>query len=108
MPPSTRAKCAGCGAPFQCNNSSLPGFVPISLFEEVENNARKKLERQRNDYMCRRCYLQKEFNFLLNVNVCPVDYQALMGHLKLLQEALIILVVDMADLECSIHQDLPR
>lgn len=32
----------------------------------------------------------------------------MMGHLKIVQEALIILVVDMADLHCSIYRQLPE
>lgn len=37
-----------------------------------------------------------------------MDYQAIVGHLKLVQEALILLVVDMADMKSSIYQQLPE
>ncbi|VDN87336.1 unnamed protein product [Brugia pahangi] len=50
----------------------------------------------------------KRHNFLLNVNVCEVDYHSMMKHLKLKQEALIILVVDMCDLPGSIYSELPK
>lgn len=44
----------------------------------------------------------------LNVNVCEVDYHSMMKHLKLKQEALIILVIDMCDLPGSIYSELPK
>ncbi|KAI1727972.1 PXA domain-containing protein [Ditylenchus destructor] len=108
IPPSPTSKCAACGAGFQCNNSSLPGFVPVRLFDEIEHNEkRKNWKYKRADYICRRCFLHREYNFLLNVNVCDVDYRSMMGHLKLVQEALIVLVVDMFDLQASINRQLP-
>lgn len=42
------------------------------------------------------------------MNVCDIDYRSIMGHLKLVQEALILLVVDMTDLHSSIFRDLPE
>uniref|UniRef100_A0A914H312 G domain-containing protein n=1 Tax=Globodera rostochiensis TaxID=31243 RepID=A0A914H312_GLORO len=102
------AKCAGCGANFHCVNPSLPGFVPFEIYREVERNAKRLSMHQRTDHVCRRCYLLKEHNFLLNLNVSPVDYVSMMGHLKLVHEALILLIVDMTDLEASINRELPK
>ncbi|KAL3087261.1 hypothetical protein niasHT_020524 [Heterodera trifolii] len=101
------AKCAGCGANFHCHNPSLPGFMPLELYQEVEKNANQMPKYQRTDYQCRRCYLLKEHNFLLNLNVSPVDYESMMGHLKMVHEALILLIVDMTDMEASINRQLP-
>jgi len=42
------------------------------------------------------------------LNVCNVDYAKMMSHLRHIQEALILLIVDMADLEGSIHRELPK
>nr|CAD2195043.1 unnamed protein product [Meloidogyne enterolobii] len=102
------SKCESCGAQFHCHNSSLPGFVPLELFNEIKKNSKKIPFYQKTGYTCRRCFLLKEYNFLLNVNVCELDYNAMMGHLKLVQEALILLIVDLTDLHSSIHRDLPR
>uniref|UniRef100_A0A1I8BCJ7 G domain-containing protein n=1 Tax=Meloidogyne hapla TaxID=6305 RepID=A0A1I8BCJ7_MELHA len=102
------SKCESCGAQFHCHNSSLPGFVPLELLNEIEKNSKKIPFYQKTGYVCRRCFLLKEYNFLLNVNVCELDYNAMMSHLKLFQEALILLIVDLTDLHSSIHRDLPR
>lgn len=99
--PTSDKSCVGCGANFHCKNPSLPGFLPVELFVKLET--KKWLE----ENLCRRCYLLKKHNFLLNVNVCNVDYRSLMRHLRLKQEALILLVVDMTDLPFSIFPDLP-
>lgn len=93
--------CSGCGAKLHCRDSSLPGFLPVELF--VKLGSRKNL----TDTLCRRCYLIKEHNFLVNVNVCEVDYRSMMQHLRLKQEALILLVADMTDLPFSLYKDLP-
>lgn len=122
--PLTDSKCFGCGANFHCNNSSLPGFVPIEIFDEILLEKNKPLNKQQTNRLCRRCFLYKKYNFLviklnklikqiffyfqLNVNVCNVDYQSIVGHLKLTQEALILLVVDMADMKSSIYRQLPE
>ncbi|CAJ0959667.1 unnamed protein product, partial [Mesorhabditis belari] len=101
--PESRRSCCGCGAHFHCKDPSLPGFVPVELFEKVER-PRKTTEQ----HLCKRCHLLKHHNFLLNVNVCPVDYMKMMEHLKMKEEALILLIVDMTDLPGSIHRQLPH
>jgi hypothetical protein len=58
-------KCAGCGAAFHCQNPSLPGFVPIPMFADIEKEARRHLLRQKTDNLCRRCHLHKNYNFLV-------------------------------------------
>uniref|UniRef100_A0A1I8EMI0 PIG-P domain-containing protein n=1 Tax=Wuchereria bancrofti TaxID=6293 RepID=A0A1I8EMI0_WUCBA len=97
--PSSNKPCGACGAKFHCRDASLPGFVPAEIFLKLEDY---------NHQLCRRCYMLKRHNFLLNVNVCEVDYHSMMKHLKLKQEALIILVVDMCDLPGSIYSELPK
>ncbi|MFH4973703.1 hypothetical protein AB6A40_000412 [Gnathostoma spinigerum] len=99
---ASKQSCSGCGARFHCKDSSLPGFLPVELFIQLDSRI------ARGQSLCRRCYLLKKYNLLLNVNVCDVDYKAMMGHLKLKQEVLILLIVDMTDLPFSIHKDLPN
>uniref|UniRef100_A0A914ZT92 G domain-containing protein n=1 Tax=Parascaris univalens TaxID=6257 RepID=A0A914ZT92_PARUN len=94
--------CNGCGAKFHCKDASLPGFLPVEIFSKLESTKGPE------EGLCRRCYLLEKHNFLLNVNVCEVDYRSMMRHLKLKQEALIILVVDMSDLPASIYAHLPE
>ncbi|KHN78301.1 Nitric oxide-associated protein 1 [Toxocara canis] len=93
--------CSGCGAKYHCKDPSLPGFLPVELFSKLES------KKGTEENLCRRCYLLEKYNFLLNVNVCEVDYRSMMSHLKLKQEALILLVVDMSDLPGSIYARLP-
>uniref|UniRef100_A0A8R1TIU5 G domain-containing protein n=1 Tax=Onchocerca volvulus TaxID=6282 RepID=A0A8R1TIU5_ONCVO len=97
--PSSNKLCGACGANFHCRDASLPGFLPAEIFLKLNDY---------KDQLCRRCYLLKRHNFLLNVNVCEVDYHSMMKHLKLKQEALIILVVDMCDLPGSVYSELPK
>ncbi|CAG9529794.1 unnamed protein product [Cercopithifilaria johnstoni] len=97
--PSSNKLCGACGANFHCRDASLPGFLPAEIFLKLNDY---------NDQLCRRCYMLKKHKFLLNVNVCEVDYHLMMKHLKLKQEALIILVVDMCDLPGSIYAELPK
>ncbi|KAI6183666.1 Nitric oxide-associated protein 1 [Aphelenchoides bicaudatus] len=98
--------CSGCGAKLHCHDSALPGFVPVELLERTIQIHRRNKRGQLNE-LCRRCYMLKKHDFLLNINVSPVDYAALMGHLKLMQEALVLLIVDMTDIRGSIHKQLP-
>ncbi|KFD55163.1 hypothetical protein M513_04081 [Trichuris suis] len=99
IPPS-QGRCQGCGAQLHCVDMSLPGFVPYEIFLERQSD---KLA----DGLCRRCFLLKKHNFLVNVNVAPIDYVKIISHLKLLQEVLIILLVDLLDFPCSFFNSLP-
>ncbi|PAV57842.1 hypothetical protein WR25_19333, partial [Diploscapter pachys] len=103
--PATNMHCAGCGAQLHCKDSSLPGFLPLEVLEKVEHR-RNRFKTPQS--LCRRCHLLKHHNFLLNVNVCDVDYKSMMSHLQLKEEALIVLVVDMTDMPGSIHSQLPE
>uniref|UniRef100_A0A0N4ZQ29 G domain-containing protein n=1 Tax=Parastrongyloides trichosuri TaxID=131310 RepID=A0A0N4ZQ29_PARTI len=104
----SKKTCAGCGANFQCNHTSLPGFIPFNTFKDIEGDSyRRDIDKgNHNNLLCRRCYLLKKHKFLLNVNVSPLDYISMMGHLKM-KEALILLVVDVTDLPYSIYENLP-
>ncbi|PAV59413.1 hypothetical protein WR25_03534 [Diploscapter pachys] len=103
--PATNMHCAGCGAQLHCKDSSLPGFLPLEVLEKVEHT-RNRFKTPQS--LCRRCHLLKHHNFLLNVNVCDVDYKSMMSHLQLKEEALIVLVVDITDMPGSIHSQLPE
>ncbi len=48
----------------------------------------------------------KEHDFLLNVNVSKVDYEKAMGQLRRVEDALILLMVDMFDIPASIYAQL--
>ncbi|CDW57146.1 hypothetical protein TTRE_0000543301 [Trichuris trichiura] len=99
VPPS-QSRCQGCGAQFHCADMSLPGFVPYEIFLDLQSD---KLA----GTLCRRCFLLKKHNFLVNVTVAPIDYTKIISHLKLLQEVLIILLVDLLDFPCSFFNSLP-
>ncbi|VDK55317.1 unnamed protein product, partial [Cylicostephanus goldi] len=45
---------------------------------------------------------------LLNVNVCEVDYASIMSCLRMNEEALVLLIVDITDIPGSIHRQLPH
>lgn len=97
--PASSRKCTGCGANFHCKDSSLPGFVPLEILEKIDR-------RSVDQSLCKRCHLLQEHNFLLNVNVCDVDYTRMMGELKKQPESLVVLVVDVTDLPGSIYPRL--
>ncbi|KAI6216460.1 Nitric oxide-associated protein 1 [Aphelenchoides fujianensis] len=105
--PKHSASCTGCGAKFHCQDSALPGFVPVQLLERIVRRSARGRSNVISE-LCRRCFMLRNYKFLLNVNVCPVDYRSLMGHLKLLQEVLVLFVVDMTDIRGSIHRQLPQ
>ncbi|ETN74859.1 hypothetical protein NECAME_12699 [Necator americanus] len=96
------AKCSGCGAQMHCENSSVPGFISE---EEITKYSGKRLP---DNILCRRCHLLKQYHFLLNVNVCEVDYASIMSCLRMNEEALVLLVVDITDIPGSIHHQLPH
>ncbi|PIO58701.1 hypothetical protein TELCIR_19859, partial [Teladorsagia circumcincta] len=101
--PAIDKNCSGCGAQLHCKDASLPGFLPEELLDKA---ARKRAATEA--ILCRRCHLLKHHNFLLNVNVCPVDYESVMSCLRMNPEALVLLVVDVTDIPGSIHRQLPR
>ncbi|CAD6196938.1 unnamed protein product [Caenorhabditis auriculariae] len=100
--PSSDQTCGGCGAHFHCKDPSLPGFLPVEVFEKVERSTKNKEDQS----MCKRCHLLQKHNFLLNVNVCNVDYSKMMSELKKSNEMLVLLIVDVTDLPGSIHPNL--
>ena len=62
-----KSACSGCGAKLHCQDSALPGFVPVKIYEKVieleSQNARRK-KKEDVDELCRRCYMLKNHNFL--------------------------------------------
>ncbi|KAI6172438.1 hypothetical protein M3Y98_00973200 [Aphelenchoides besseyi] len=106
--PKHAKSCTGCGAKFHCQDSALPGFVPVQLLKRIVRRDEHLNRSNIISELCRRCFMLRNYKFLLNVNVAPVDYRTLMGHLKLLQEVLILFVVDMTDIRGSIHRQLPK
>ncbi|CAI2329324.1 unnamed protein product [Caenorhabditis sp. 36 PRJEB53466] len=106
--PASSSKCSGCGAHFHCKDSSLPGFIPLEIFEKIERKSSRKRAEKETNSLCKRCHLLKEHNFLLNVNVCDVDYSQMMAELKKQPESLVVLVVDVTDLPGSIYPKLAQ
>ncbi|KRZ69401.1 Nitric oxide-associated protein 1, partial [Trichinella papuae] len=98
-PPSQQC-CSGCGATFHCIDSSLPGFLPQKIFDTLD-------PKQMTQLLCRRCHLLKEHNFLINVTVSSVNYAKILSHLRIYQEVLIVLIVDLLDFPCSLLKSLP-
>ncbi|KRZ57569.1 Nitric oxide-associated protein 1, partial [Trichinella nativa] len=98
-PPSEQC-CSGCGAPFHCIDSSLPGFLPQKIFDTLYSE-------QMTQLLCRRCHLLKEHNFLINVTVSSANYEKILSHLRIYQEVLIVLIVDLLDFPCSLLKSLP-
>ncbi|KAI6217538.1 Nitric oxide-associated protein 1 [Aphelenchoides besseyi] len=108
--PKHAKSCTGCGAKFHCQDSALPGFVPVQLLKKIVRQDQYSNRSNVISELCLRSFYRRQVmkRFQLNVNVSPVDYRALMGHLKLLQEVLILFVVDMTDIRGSIHRQLPK
>ncbi|KIH60454.1 hypothetical protein ANCDUO_09298, partial [Ancylostoma duodenale] len=77
--------------------------------ELMESTSTENLHRtaiEINDRKCSGCGAQ--IHCELNVNVCDVDYVSIMSCLRLNQEALVLLVVDITDIPGSIHRQLPH
>uniref|UniRef100_A0A1I7UUE9 G domain-containing protein n=3 Tax=Caenorhabditis tropicalis TaxID=1561998 RepID=A0A1I7UUE9_9PELO len=107
--PSSSNKCTGCGANFHCKDSSLPGFVPLEILEKIDRKSSKyKRSEAPIQSLCKRCHLLQDHNFLLNVNVCDVDYSRMMSELRKQPESLVVLVVDVTDLPGSIYPKLAQ
>ncbi|KAK6028397.1 hypothetical protein OSTOST_05560, partial [Ostertagia ostertagi] len=100
MRPAINKNCSGCGAQLHCKDASLPGFLPEELLDKA---ARKRAAAEA--ILCRRCHLLKHHNFLLNVNVCPVDYESVMSCLRMNPEALVLLVVDLNVNVCPVDYE---
>ncbi|XP_040579418.1 nitric oxide-associated protein 1 isoform X1 [Lepeophtheirus salmonis] len=86
----SKIPCGGCGAHLHCSDSKMPGYLPSELFEK------------RILTVCQRCYVLKRYNVALKLNVSPEDYPKTIEHIKNEKEALIVLVVDMADYPSSV------
>uniref|UniRef100_A0A915K0F6 G domain-containing protein n=1 Tax=Romanomermis culicivorax TaxID=13658 RepID=A0A915K0F6_ROMCU len=99
--------CCGCGARLHCRHTGLPGFLPFEYFKDLA--ASNFTQNKDSDaLLCRRCYLLKHYNFLLNVNVTPPEYERMLGALRNRHEILVVLIVDMLDFPCSIYRNLPH
>ena len=96
--PVTNIPCGGCGALLHCQDSQLPGFIPSQLLEQRKKEHIRSL-------LCQRCYVIKEYNVALKVNVSPEDYPKTLHHLKD-KRALILLVVDLLDFPGSVWPDI--
>ena len=90
----TRSPCGGCGAHLHCRDENLPGFTPSQLLQDL---TREELRAQ----LCQRCYIIREYNVALKVNVAPEDYPKAIEHIKD-EEALVLLVVDLLDFPGSV------
>lgn len=67
---AVESNCTGCGAKFHCQDSALPGFVPVKIIEkiiDIEKKNRRRKEKIQIDELCRRCYMLKTHNFLVRL-----------------------------------------
>ncbi|HEX2953823.1 MAG TPA: GTPase, partial [Bacillota bacterium] len=87
----SKTHCPGCGAPFQSDKPGEPGFLPPEA-------------RERETPICRRCYKLKHYGQLESFgrsNQRIRDTVHKTGH----ELDLAVLVVDLFDLEGSLHQE---
>ncbi|EPB77518.1 hypothetical protein ANCCEY_03360 [Ancylostoma ceylanicum] len=63
-------KCSGCGAQMHCEDSSLPGFLPV---EQLEKTTRRRAPEK---ILCRRCHLLKHHNFLVTASSYDLRFSA--------------------------------
>ena len=98
--PSSNIPCSGCGAHLHCQDSKMPGFVPLEIFSQIHKSASKLSKTQ-----CQRCVLIKDYNIALKMNVSPEDYPKTFEHLKY-KKAIVILVVDLMDFPGSVWPNI--
>ena len=98
--PSSKIPCSGCGAHLHCQDSKMPGFVPLEIFSPIHKKA-SKLSR----IQCQRCVLIKDYNIALKMNVKPEDYPKTFQHLKH-KKAIVVLIVDLMDFPGSVWPNI--
>ena len=94
MPPS-RVPCGGCGAILHASDPKMPGFVPLQLFEG-------KNESELRETICQRCFVLRQHNVALKMNV-PPDYYADTLRPLHAKRATVVIVVDLMDFPGSIY-----
>ncbi|XP_025423199.1 nitric oxide-associated protein 1 [Sipha flava] len=90
--------CGGCGALLQCQNVSIPGYLPSELFCHCSPEDLRTM-------VCQRCHFMLKYKTALSVQVDPIDYPKLLYPLKK-KRVLIILMVDLTDFPCSIWPNI--
>ena len=97
--PTGNVPCSGCGAHLHCQDSKMPGFVPVELFTNANSDDELR------ELQCQRCYIMKKYDVALKVSVSPEDYPKTIQHLRN-KKAIIILVVDLVDFPGSVWPDI--
>lgn len=97
--PASQVPCGGCGAHLHCQDPKAPGFIPTEMF------LNKKAAELRH-LICQRCYVIREYNIALKMNVTPEDYPLTIEHVKRHPNALILLIVDLTDFPGSVWPNI--
>ncbi|XP_044743956.1 nitric oxide-associated protein 1 [Chrysoperla carnea] len=94
----SQVPCGGCGSLLHCKDTSIPGYIPSEIFENV---SKKELA----SIICQRCHFLKNYNTTLQVRISPDEYPKILSTIKS-KYALVILMVDLLDFPCSIWPNI--
>ncbi|TRY71077.1 hypothetical protein TCAL_01172 [Tigriopus californicus] len=97
--PASQVPCGGCGAHLHCQDPKAPGFLPTEMFLNKKESELRLL-------ICQRCYVIREYNIALKMNVSPEDYPLTIEHVKHHHNALILLIVDLTDFPGSVWPNI--
>lgn len=86
-------RCYGCGKPLQCNDESLPGYVPSKVLESREN------------ILCQRCFKLQHYNTNSEVELVNEDFVNILKNVGK-HDALIVYAIDLFAFESSIIENL--
>lgn len=99
VPPS-QVPCGGCGAFLHCNDTAIPGFLPVEVFTGLN-------EDQLRQRLCQRCIFLQHYSTALNVKVDQDAYRSVLAEVSR-RKALVLLLLDVTDMPCSVWPDLPE
>ena len=90
--------CPGCGAKLHCKETGVPGYMPSEKYKCIP---KKKLR----EYLCQRCFLMNTYNIALNARVSADEYPRIISQIKRVQNALVLVIVDLTDMTNSIFKN---
>jgi ribosome biogenesis GTPase YqeH len=104
---SITSKCNGCGAIFQSNDELLPGYVPVDLLQQLENDNEDNNGASSKKIICKRCHRIKNYNEVLKVTLHEEKFVDIIKQIAN-RPALVLYVIDIFDFEGSWLSQIPE
>jgi len=104
---SITSKCNGCGAIFQANDELLPGYIPIDLLKQLENDNKDNNSASSKKIICKRCHRIKNYNEVLKVTLHEEKFIDIIKQIAN-RSGLVLYVIDIFDFEGSWLEQIPE